>query len=161
MTGSPRTNSSRPRSASCSLGTAPPRFWSEPWPSSCSPERCDPAWPGSRTWWRRSLRRHGSAEIGNLRFAREPVELAGATIARGDLVLVVLASGNRDRRRFTDPDAIDPARPDKAHLTFGHGMHYCLGAALARTMAEVALAALFRAAPRLTLHRDVFLQTTD
>ncbi len=108
-----------------------------------------------------TLRRHGPAEIGTLRFAREPVELAGATIERGDLVQVVLASGNRDRRRFTDPDAIDPARPDKAHLAFGHGIHYCLGAALARTMAEVALAALFRVAPRLTLHRDVCLQTTD
>ncbi|WP_217206289.1 cytochrome P450 [Streptomyces sp. AC550_RSS872] len=107
------------------------------------------------------LRRHGSAEIGTLRFAREPVELAGVTIERGDLVQVVLASGNRDRRRFTDPDAIDPARPDKAHLAFGHGIHYCLGAALARTMAEVALAALFRVAPRLTLHQDVSLQTTD
>lgn len=96
------------------------------------------------------LRRHGPAEVGTVRIATEPVDLAGATIAPGDLVQVVLASGNRDQRRFTEPSVIDPARQDNAHLAFGHGMHYCLGAALARTMAQEALAGLLRYAPAMT-----------
>lgn len=107
------------------------------------------------------LRRHGSAEVGTLRIAREPVELGGATIAPGDLVQVVLATANRDHRRFGEPGVIDSARRDNAHLAFGHGMHYCLGAALARSMAHAALAGLLRSASAMTPSRSPALVITD
>jgi cytochrome P450 len=101
------------------------------------------------------LRRHGPAEIGAPRFAREPVQLAGVTIAAGDPVQVILASGNRDPRRFAEPDTLNLTRTDNAHLAFGHGVHYCLGASLARVMAELALAGLLRASPDLTPTADM------
>ncbi|MGW3962978.1 cytochrome P450 [Amycolatopsis sp. NPDC005003] len=107
------------------------------------------------------LRRHGPAEIGALRLAREPVDLGGARIAAGDLVLPVLASGNRDPRRFATPGSVDPARRDLAHLAFGHGVHYCVGAALARAMAEQVLAGLESVSEEMTLTEGVALTVTD
>lgn len=107
------------------------------------------------------LRRHGPAEVGTLRVATERVPLAGVAIEEGDLVQVVLAGGNRDSRRFADPAALDPARQDNAHLAFGHGMHYCLGASLARIMAHEALSALLLRAPAMTPVGQPSLAVTD
>ncbi|MFH8337064.1 cytochrome P450 [Streptomyces sp. AM6-12] len=73
-------------------------------------------------------------------------DIAGTTLPRGSSVILALASGNRDPRRFTDPDRFDPARPDNQHLGFGSGIHLCYGAPLARLEARSALAALL---PRL------------
>ncbi len=67
------------------------------------------------------------------------VELHGTTIPAGSAVLLLVAAANRDPRHFTDPDRFDIHRSDGAHLTFGHGAHYCLGASLARLEGRIAL----------------------
>jgi cytochrome P450 len=76
------------------------------------------------------------------RFAAGPVEIGGVRISRGDLVLVALSSANRDPSRFADPDRLDAGRDSSGHLAFGHGIHYCLGAPLARLEAEIAFSHL-------------------
>ena len=83
------------------------------------------------------------------RVANEDVRLAGVDIAAGDRVLVSLNAANRDGRRFPGPDRFDIVRTDNAHLTFGHGIHHCLGAALARVELQVALTTLATRIPGL------------
>lgn len=86
------------------------------------------------------------------RFTTEDVHIAGVTIPRGDPVLIGFASAGRDARRYGErADTFDVTRTDKQHLSFGHGVHHCLGAPLARIEAEVALPALFERFPGLTL----------
>ncbi len=87
------------------------------------------------------------------RFAREDAELAGVPIAAGEAVTVSMPAVNRDPRVFTDPDRFDVARPPggAAHLEFGHGPHFCLGAAFARAQTAVAVEALLRRYPGLAL----------
>jgi len=77
-----------------------------------------------------------------VRFAAEPVELGGARIGRGDPVLVSLSGANRDPARFGDPDRLDLGRDNSGQLAFGHGIHYCLGAPLARLEAAIAISSL-------------------
>ncbi|MFJ2864212.1 cytochrome P450 [Kitasatospora sp. NPDC087314] len=72
------------------------------------------------------------------------IEVAGVTVPRGAPLILVLASGNRDPRRFADPDRFDPLRKDNQHLGFGSGIHTCYGAPLARIEARIALNALLR-----------------
>lgn len=72
------------------------------------------------------------------------VEVAGITVPRGSPLILMLASGNRDPRRFSDPDRFDPAREDNQHLGFGSGVHSCFGAPLARLETQIALHALLR-----------------
>lgn len=72
------------------------------------------------------------------------VEIAGVTIPKGATVVLLLASGSRDPARFPDPDRFDPDRVDNEHLGFGRGIHYCVGAPLARIEAQVALSTLAR-----------------
>lgn len=85
------------------------------------------------------------------RTAAEDVSLPGGDIRAGDKVLISLTSANRDERRFADPERFDIARTDNAHLTFGHGIHHCLGAALARIELQVVFAALTARMPTLRL----------
>jgi len=79
------------------------------------------------------------------------IEVAGTTIPAGSSVVLLFAAGNRDPARFAHPDRFDPDRPDNQHFGFGGGLHYCVGAPLARIEAEIALVALCRRllAPRL------------
>ncbi|MFI9626080.1 cytochrome P450 [Streptomyces sp. NPDC052042] len=86
-----------------------------------------------------------------LRFAVEDIELPdGATVARGDAILATYAAAGRDPLRHgPDQDGFDITRPDKEHLSFGHGAHFCVGASLARLEASIALPALFTRFPRL------------
>ncbi|MGW4906205.1 cytochrome P450 [Streptomyces sp. NPDC004270] len=70
------------------------------------------------------------------------ITVAGTTLARGTSVILALAAGNRDPRRFDHPDRFDPTRPDNEHLGFGSGIHLCFGAPLARVEAQTALGAL-------------------
>jgi cytochrome P450 len=101
------------------------------------------------------LRYGGPAEIAVMRYTLEPVELGGVTIPEGEAVQVVYAAANRDARRFERPGLLDLHRPDNAHLGFGHGIHYCLGAALARAEAQIALTGLFERFPSLALAGEV------
>ncbi|MGY1814010.1 cytochrome P450 [Blastococcus sp. SYSU D00820] len=84
------------------------------------------------------------------RRARTATTIAGVPVAEGELVLLVLAAANRDPRVFADPHAFDVTRANaRDHVAFSSGIHYCLGAALARMEGEVALQALFERFPDL------------
>jgi len=85
------------------------------------------------------------------RIAVTDVEIGGVAIPSGSLVLGFLGAANRDPARFPDPDGLDVARGETRHLAFGYGIHYCLGAPLARVEAQAALEGLLRAAPALRL----------
>jgi cytochrome P450 len=85
------------------------------------------------------------------RYARETVEIGGVTIPMGAQVIVNLASANRDPDQNKDPDALDIARAEMRHLAFGHGIHFCLGAPLARMEGQLALETLVRRFPQLRL----------
>ncbi len=85
------------------------------------------------------LRFHSPVEVSTERYAREEIEIAGATIPRGALVYGVLSSANRDETQFEKADALDLGRERNRHLAFGQGIHYCLGAPLARLEGQIAL----------------------
>ncbi|MEU2060853.1 cytochrome P450 [Streptomyces sp. NPDC013455] len=97
------------------------------------------------------LRYDGPVSPGIARFAREDVEIAGVTIPRGATVLVASAIADRDPARFPDPDTLDVTRHDNGHLAFGHGIHYCLGAPLARLEGQIAIGTVLRRLPDLAL----------
>lgn len=97
------------------------------------------------------LRYDGPVELATWRFATESFALGGRDIAAGDPVLVVLAAADRDPERFADPDTLDLSRTDNQHLGYGHGIHYCLGAPLARLEGQTALATLLTRLPDLEL----------
>ncbi|MEU5314490.1 cytochrome P450 [Streptomyces sp. NPDC021562] len=97
------------------------------------------------------LRYDGPVELATWRYATEPLTIGGRRIATGDPVLVVLAAADRDPARFTEPDTLDLARADNQHLGYGHGIHYCLGAPLARLEGRTALETLLRRLPDLRL----------
>jgi cytochrome P450 len=78
-------------------------------------------------------------------------EVGGVRLAKGDRVYAMMNAANRDPRRFDDPDRFDITRGDNRHLTFGHGIHFCLGAPLARLEAQIAFAALAEELPRFAL----------
>ncbi|WP_241838097.1 cytochrome P450 family protein [Streptomyces sp. CB03234] len=100
------------------------------------------------------LRYDGPVELATWRFATEPLTIGGERIAAGDPVLVVLAAADRDPERFAEPDVLDLARRDNQHLGYGHGIHYCLGAPLARLEGQTALATLLTRLPDLRLAVD-------
>ncbi|GGP65971.1 cytochrome P450 family protein [Streptomyces abikoensis] len=97
------------------------------------------------------LRYDGPVELATWRFATQDLVLGGQRIAEGDPVLVVLAAADRDPERFADPDTLDLSRRDNQHLGYGHGIHYCLGAPLARLEGQAAIATLLRRLPDLSL----------
>ena len=100
------------------------------------------------------LRYDGPVELATWRYATEPLDIGGQRIASGDPVLVVLAAADRDPARFDEPDTLDLSRRDNQHLGYGHGIHYCLGAPLARLEGRTALATLLRRLPDLRLAAD-------
>jgi cytochrome P450 len=85
------------------------------------------------------------------RFAVEPVDLGGVTIPAGAQVIISLAAANRDREQYVEPDALHLQRAETRHLAFGHGIHHCLGAPLARMEGQLALGSLLRRFPELRL----------
>lgn len=89
------------------------------------------------------------------RIAVEDLEIGGVRISAGDVVLLSLASANRDDGVFDDPGRLDLARPRNPHISFGHGVHYCLGKQLGRMEMEIALDGLVRRFPDLRLAQDV------
>jgi cytochrome P450 len=102
-----------------------------------------------------ALRYDGPIERTLNRWAATDVTLGGKTIRRGENVIVILGSADRDPARFARPDAFDVEREtDAKHIAFGRGSHYCLGAPLARLEGEIALTTLFRRLPGLSLASD-------
>ncbi|MEV7419180.1 cytochrome P450 [Streptomyces sp. NPDC089919] len=100
------------------------------------------------------LRYDGPVELATWRYATEALAIGGQEIPAGDPVLVVLAAADRDPERFTEPDTLDLSRADNQHLGYGHGIHYCLGAPLARLEGQTALATLLTRLPDLRLAVD-------
>jgi pimeloyl-[acyl-carrier protein] synthase len=83
------------------------------------------------------------------RIVTEPMQIGGKAIAAGDWVLPLLGAANRDPAQFPEPDRLDLARNPNAHVAFGRGIHFCLGAPLARVEAQIAIGALVRRFPHL------------
>ncbi len=108
------------------------------------------------------LLRLDGVSLGFFRTTTEPVEVDGVTIPQGATVLLLYASANRDEHRFEQPDAFVPRRPNMSeHVGFGRGVHYCLGAHLARLELRVVLEQLVTRLPGLRLVPDQALQYTS
>ncbi|MDN0199885.1 cytochrome P450 [Streptomyces sp. S.PNR 29] len=98
------------------------------------------------------LRYEGPVETPTYRFTTEPVTIGDTVIPEGgELVLVALADANRDPARFPAPDRFDISRDARGHVAFGHGIHYCLGAPLARLEARIAIRTLLERCTDLAL----------
>ena len=93
--------------------------------------------------------RYDSSVQGAVRFARQTAEVGGRTIEQGSTLLLLVGAANRDPAQFPDPDALDVARSPNRHLAFGRGIHFCLGAPLARLEGDVAFGALLERFPEL------------
>ncbi|HEY2894393.1 MAG TPA: cytochrome P450, partial [Pirellulales bacterium] len=100
------------------------------------------------------LRFTAPVETATGRFARQDLELAGVRIARGEMVIAAIASANRDESQFNDPNTLDISREPNKHLAFGHGIHFCLGASLARLEGQIAIQALLARTRDLRLAVD-------
>jgi cytochrome P450 len=111
----------------------------------------DPSLVGSAV--EEALRFDGPVHISG-RIATTDLEIGGHEFKRGEQVVTLLAAANRDPDRFPDPDTFDIGREDNHHLTFSHGIHYCLGAALARLEGQVVFAKLAERFPDLQLACD-------
>ncbi|MFI5807121.1 cytochrome P450 [Streptomyces sp. NPDC051561] len=96
-----------------------------------------------------ALRYDGPVEGSTPRIAREDIEFGGAHIPAGSSVVIVMADADRDGTRFDDPDRFDIRRDARGHIAFGHGIHFCLGAPLARVEGRVALRTLLERFPEL------------
>ncbi|PAZ16860.1 cytochrome P450 [Streptomyces sp. SA15] len=97
------------------------------------------------------LRYEGPVENATFRYAAEPLEIAGTPVEKGDPVMIGLTAADRDAARYPAPDRFDIRRDTGGHVAFGHGIHYCLGAPLARLEARTAIRSLLERAPALTL----------
>jgi cytochrome P450 len=97
------------------------------------------------------LRFTNPVETATERYAKEDFVLHGTTIRRGDMLLAVLASANRDESQFPQPDELVLTRTPNRHLGFGQGIHFCLGAPLARLEAQLAVNLLLARLPNLRL----------
>ncbi|WP_405666309.1 cytochrome P450 [Streptomyces sp. NBC_01166] len=100
------------------------------------------------------LRYDGPVETATFRFTREPVAIGPVVVPQGEAVLVALSSGDRDPGRYPDPDTFDIRREAQGHLAFGHGIHFCLGAPLARMEGRIAIRALLERCPGLVRDPD-------
>jgi len=100
------------------------------------------------------LRHLGPVHIATLRFTTEPVTLGDTTIGPDELVFVSLAAANRDPNRYPHPELVDYDRDNPGHLAFGHGIHVCLGAPLARAEGTIALTGLLAHYPHMSLATD-------
>lgn len=99
------------------------------------------------------LRYDGSVQI-TARVALEDIEVGGKTIRKNQQALLLLGAANHDPAHFSDPDRLDITRQENPHLTFGHGIHHCLGAPLARVEAQIAINSVLRRMPDIQLATD-------
>jgi cytochrome P450 len=103
--------------------------------------------PGLVPRWVEETLRYDNSSQALARVMAEDVLLHGTRLEAGEKVVLLVGSANRDERAFDDPDRFDLLRNTRASLAFGHGTHFCLGAALARLEGRVALEELWSAAP--------------
>jgi cytochrome P450 len=97
------------------------------------------------------LRHEGPVHVATYRFTAEPVPVGEIEIPANEVVLISLLAANRDESRFADPGRLDITRPASGHLAFGHGVHHCVGAPLARLEGQVAIGRLISRFPGLSL----------
>ena len=97
------------------------------------------------------LRYESPVQHGTLRIATEDMEIGGTPIPRGSMVQVCIGAADRDPEVFPDPDRLDITRADNRHLAFGHGIHFCLGAPLARLEGQIAFSTLLTRLPGIAL----------
>ncbi|MDT7784317.1 MAG: hypothetical protein QOF58_2736 [Pseudonocardiales bacterium] len=97
------------------------------------------------------LRVEGPVNLATFRYTKEPFDLGGVTIPENEIVLVSLVAANRDPERYENADQLDVTRSAQGHVAFGHGIHFCLGAPLARLEFDVALTQLLARFPNLQL----------
>lgn len=100
------------------------------------------------------LRYDGPVNVATLRYTTAPITVGATEIPADELVLVALGAANHDERHFNAAADFDPRRPAAGHLAFGHGIHYCLGAGLARLEARIAITRLVQRCPDLRLAAD-------
>lgn len=98
------------------------------------------------------LRFAGPVLVSAPRLATQDLELSGQQISRGDIIMPILTSANRDELHFTNADDLDLARKINRHLAFGYGIHVCLGAPLARLEGDIAFTTLLRRLPNVRLN---------
>ncbi|MGC9934793.1 cytochrome P450 family protein [Priestia aryabhattai] len=101
------------------------------------------------------LRFNGPVEFSTDRWAKESFMFMGQQVAKGDHVIVSLASANHDPAAFENPNTLDITKEKSPHLAFGKGIHYCLGAPLARIEGEIAIQVLLEEYPSLTLAAEL------
>lgn len=104
------------------------------------------------------LRFDGPVNVSTVRFTTVPIEVAGIEIPAGEFVMISLLAANHDASQFGEPDRLDISRKGNAHLAFGHGIHYCVGAPLARLEGQIALERLLT---RFDLRIDGDLEYRD
>ena len=94
------------------------------------------------------------------RYALEDLEFAGIRFRKGEVVGLMLGAANRDPERFPEPDRFEPSRDPNPHVSFGAGIHFCIGAPLARLEMQVALPILFKRLPKLALAEQPHYRNT-
>ena len=117
-------------------------------PDALAALRADPSLIGPAV---EELLRYDGPTQAQVRVALDDIVLHGKTIRAGDRVFVMVNAANRDPARFDEPDRLDLTRADNAHVAFGYGAHFCVGAPLARLEGQVAIAAAVRRLPGLAL----------
>lgn len=98
------------------------------------------------------LLRYDSPVQFTARIAQETTKVGSKKVYKGQKVMLMLGAANRDPAQFREPDSLDLHRQENRHLAFGHNIHYCIGAALARLEAQIAIATLVQRLPHITLH---------
>jgi cytochrome P450 len=119
-----------------------------------NPDQLAAARENPRAFVEETLRHSPPLELPMARFATEDLVVDGVQIAQGDAVFLVISAANHDPDRFAAPDEFDLRRDASGHLAFGHGIHHCLGAPLARIEGEVAVATLLARFPEMQLDID-------
>lgn len=97
------------------------------------------------------LRLEGPINVATFRYTLEDIDLGGVTVPAGEIMMVSLVAANRDPAKYENPDQLDVTRSAQGHVAFGHGIHFCLGAPLARLEFDVALTQLLARFPNLRL----------
>ncbi|WP_190813776.1 cytochrome P450 [Saccharopolyspora pogona] len=101
------------------------------------------------------MRLGAPGDLGLLRYAHTDLDVAGTTIHRCDAVILSINAANRDQAAYSNAETFDPDREERAHLGFGHGSHFCIGASLARTELRIVFATLAQRLPGLRLAKDI------